>query len=251
MVQFSSLISKVMNNTYDTTAWECTLFYCVNRYSASVTDGAIQQQISQSWRNDSASHSKDSDLEYSPPFGNNSTFKVGSLAAEAMNSFMSTTFTGTGGINSTSPGSSFSSDVVHALYETIDYSRRIENLAISMTNNIRQQNDGSSSPFEGLAFKTETYVRVRWAWFSYPATLILASLLYLLGTIIENTYRDISIWKSNNMAMLFHGRGLDMDDPKSVPVTTMSDMKEQYNDVKVELVQKDNGSWKLVQRSVE
>lgn len=251
VLQFSSLTSKVMNNTQDITAWECAMFYCVNQYSASVTDGVIQQQISQTWRNDSATRSKGTDLEYSPPFGDGSTFKVASLAAKAMNSFMSATFTGSGGINSTTLGSAFSSDVIHVLFEIADYPSRIENLAISMTNNIRQQNDGSSSPFEGRAFKTETYVRVRWIWFSYPVTIIFTSLLYLLSTIIESAYRDVSIWKSNNMVMLFHGHKLKLHDPAHVPVTTMSEMKELYEGVKVELVRTDDDGWKLVQRPVE
>ncbi|KAL6721585.1 hypothetical protein ACLMJK_000689 [Lecanora helva] len=251
IIQFSSLLSKPMDTGYQTSAWECVMFYCINQYSASVTDGTIKQHISQSWRNDSASHSIDSDLWYKPPFGGNSTFKVASIAAKAMNSFMSTTFTGSGGINSTTSGSAFSSDVVHALYDTVDYSDRIENLAVSMSNNIRQQNDGNSSPFKGLAYQSETYVKVRWPWFSYPATLVLASLLYLFGTIVETTYRDVLIWKSYNMVMLFHGQNLDLYDPRYVPVTEVSQMREMFTGVNVGLVQTENDSWKLVQRPVK
>lgn len=217
----------------------------------------IQQQISSSWRNDSAKYSQSSDLIYNPPSqninvtANASSFKVANLAAKAMNTFMSSTFTGSGGVNGTVTGSAFSSDVIHALYDTTDYSHRIGNLATSMTNNIRQQNDSGSGPFKGQAFKTETYVRVRWAWFSYPAIVILFSLLYLLGTILETTYRDVAIWKSSNMAMLFHGQALGLDDPDYVPVTTLSEMSELYKDIKVNLVQTDDDGWKLVQRPVE
>jgi len=194
---------------------------------------------------------------YNPPSqiinitANASSFKVANLAAKAMNTFMSLTFTGSGGINSTVTGSAFSSDVIHALYDTTDYPHRIGNLATSMTNNIRQQNDSGSAPFKGQAFTTETYVRVRWAWFSYPAIVIASSLLYLVGTILETTYRDVAIWKSSNMAMLFHGQALGLDDPDRVPVTTLSEMSALYKDIKVDLVQMDDNGWKLVQRSVE
>jgi len=254
VVQFSALTSRTTGNSDDTMAWECAIFYCVNTHSATVTDGAIQQQISNSWRNDSATHSQSSDLVYNPPSqivnitANASSFKVANLAAKAMNTFMSSTFTGSGGINGTATGSAFSSDVIHALYDTTDYSYRIANLATSMTNNIRQQKDSGSSPFQGRAFKTETYVKVRWIWFSYPAIVIVSSLLYLLGTIIETTYRDVAIWKSSNMAMLFHGQALDLEDPNHVPVTTLSKMSEAYKDIEVELVQTDDDGWKLVQR---
>jgi len=233
------------------------MFYCINTYSATVTDGVIQQQLLNSWRNDSAAHSQSTDLIYNPPSqvpnitANASSFKVASLAAKAMNTFMASTFTGSGGINGTMTGSAFSSDVIHALYDTTNYPYRIANLATSMTNNIRQQNGSGSSPFEGRAFKSETYVKVRWAWFSYPAVVIASSLLYLLGTILESTYRDVAIWKSSNIVMLFHGQALDMNDPDHVPVTTSSEMSELYKDIKVELVQTDDNGWKLVQRHME
>ena len=254
VVQFSSLLSKRKNDYDDAFAWECALFYCINTYSASITDGVIEQRITQTWRNNSATHSQDPDLIYSPPksvinvTADASTFKVSSLAARAMNSFMSETFTGSGGINVSGTGSAFSSDVIHALYDTKDYSKRIENLAISMTNNIRQQNDSGSSPFSGLAFKTETYVKVRWAWFAYPTTVVALSLLYLIGTITETTYRDVLIWKSSNLAMLFHGQSLKLEHADRVLVGTLSEMSKKAGDVKVELVREMDEEWKLVQR---
>ena len=254
VVQFSSLISKRMNDSDDAVAWECALAYCVNTYSASVTDGQLHQKITQSWQNNSASLSQGSDLIYHPPESviditpNASTFRVDSLAAMAMNTFMSETFSGSGRINKSGSGSKFSSDVIHALYDTRNYSKRIGNLAMSMTNNIRQQNDSGSNPLSGTALETETYVKVRWAWFSYPAALIVLSLVYLLGTIIETTHRDILIWKSSNLAMLFHGRSLEMNKSDRGPVNALSQLSERAKDINVELVQIDEEDWKLRQR---
>ena len=161
MVRFSSLIFKRIDESDEVVAWECALSYCVNTYSASVSGGDVKQKIENTWRNNSASHSQGSDLIYNPPqsiiniTANASTFKVAGLAANAMNSFMCKTFTGSGGINSS--GSAFSSDVIHALYDIKDYSKGIENLATSMTNNVRQQNDSGSSPVEGIAYKVRTF----------------------------------------------------------------------------------------------
>lgn len=167
VVRFSSLISKRMKDSDNVLALECALSYCVNTYFASVTDGDIDQRVEETWRNNSASHSQGSDLIYNPPqsiiniTANASISKAVSLAASAMNSFMSETFSGSGGIYSSGSGSAFSSDVIYALYDTKNYSKSIENLAASMTNNIRQQNDSGSAPFEGVAYETETYVNVR------------------------------------------------------------------------------------------
>lgn len=135
-----------------------------------------------------------------------------------------------------------------ALYDTKDYSKRIGNLATSMTNNIRQQNDSGSSPVEGVAYKTETYLRVRWAWFAYPATVLALSLLYLLGTIIESRNRDILIWKSSNLALLLHGQGLELSRSDHLPVNTLSEMTEMAEGIEIELIQTSNEDWKLVQR---
>ena len=254
VVRFSSLLSKNMSDSYDVLAWECALSYCINTYSAIVTDGDIQQRIEKTWRNNSASHSQSSDLIYNPPqsiiniTANASIFKVASLAANAMNSFMSETFTGSGGTKSSNSGSAFSSDVIHALYNSKDYSKSIENLATSMTNNIRQQNDSGSSPFEGIAYKTETYVHVRWSWFAYSATVLALSLLYLLGTIIESRDRDVLIWKSSSLALLLHGQGLELSKNDRVPVNTLSEMNGLADDIKIELIQTSHEDWRLVQR---
>ncbi|KAK0507926.1 hypothetical protein JMJ35_009815 [Cladonia borealis] len=170
IIQFTSLISK---SNASPSAYECALFYCINTYTASVTDGAISQTITSTFLNNTATHSQSSDLLYTPPpsFTNNNTttsntttttFTVSSLAALALNSFMTTTFTGHGHISppSSNTTSFFSSDTIHALYSTTNYTARINNLAISMTNNIRQQNSSGSSPHPGIAFKTETYVKL-------------------------------------------------------------------------------------------
>ena len=214
----------------------------------------MEQRVEDTWRNNSASHSQGSDLIYNPPqpminiTANAATFKVARLAANAMNSFMSQSLTGSGGINSSSSGSAFSSDVIHALYDTKDYPTSIENLASSMTNNIRQQNDCCSSPFEGIAYESETYVHVRWAWFAYPATVLALSLLYLLGTIIESRNRDVLVWKSSNLALLLHGQGLELSTSDQTSVNTLSEMTEMAKDVEIELIQTNDEDWKLVQR---
>lgn len=117
-----------------------------------------------------------------------------------------------------------------------------------MTNNIRQQNDRCSSPFEGVAYESETYVHVRWEWFAYPATVLVLSLLYLLGTIIESRNRDVLVWKSSNLALLLHGQGLELSKSDHMPVNTLSEMTEMAKDVEIELIQTNDEDWKLVQR---
>ncbi len=253
VIKFSSLRSKKADNSGYASAMECAMWYCVNTYTATVVDGKLTQDLLSSWRNDSALPSQSSDLIYHPPasFTNTtaqfSVFRVTHLAAKSMNRFMSELFTGSGGVNSS--GSAFTSDIIQALYNTDQLSKLVDNLAISMTNNIRQQNESNfTRDWRGTAWKSETYVHVRWAWFSFPAALVLLSLALLTGTIIETRYRNIMIWKSNNLALLFHGRGLKLDTLDDTPVNKLSQMTEKAKGISVELIQGSSQAWNFVQK---
>ncbi|KAL8923219.1 MAG: hypothetical protein Q9172_003238 [Xanthocarpia lactea] len=250
VLRFTSLLSKKVADPDDALAVECSLYYCIGKYAASVTDGIIEQNLLASWRNDSARLDTKSDLILNPPasFSNKSgtePFRITHLAAVALNSFMSKTFTGSGGINSS--GSAFSSDVMHALYDTSNLTKRIENLATSMTNSIRGQDDNVSGPAYGVAWTSETYVHVRWGWLAFPATLILLATCFLLGVILETSYRDILVWKTSNIALLFHGRSLRLSSQSGKPVSKLSEMTSRATNIKAKLVESDADGWKLDQ----
>ena len=252
VVKFTSLISKRIEDPNDALAIECAMWYCVQTYRASVEDSVISQKVLASWRNDSATLAQSSDLFYNVSSYNLGTvtdtamFKVSYLAAKALNSFMAQTFTGNGGMNTT--GSAFSSDIMQALYNTDNLTARIGNLAISMTNNIRQQNDTVARPTHGTAWKNETYVHVRWAWLSFPIAVIALALAFLVGSIIETAYRDILVWKSSNLALLFHGQDLKLTDPPTIHVNKASQMTRMAEKVKLHLARNQDDDWRLVQK---
>lgn len=252
VLKFSTLVSKRVQDPDDAFAIECAMWYCVQTYATSVRDSLLQQTVISSWRNDSASLADRADLFYNLSSSKVSTeaeghgFKVAFLAAEALHSFMSETFTGNGGINNS--GSAFSSDVQQALYNTQNLSMRIDNLASAMTNNIRQQNDSVADPACGTTWRSETYVHVRWAWFSYPATVALFSFIFLLSAIVESASRKVLIWKASNLALLFHGQELDLTVGPAVRVNRVSRMSQMARDIKIELTQTLEKDWKLVQR---
>ncbi len=53
----------------------------------------------------------------------------------------------------------------------------------------------------------ETIVEVRWAWMTLPCVLLGASMLFMWLTIVEAAEGKAGIWKSNSLALLFHGLG--------------------------------------------
>ena len=251
VLRFSSLVSKKVSDPNSAFAAECLMFYCVASYNASVSDGIANQRLLASWRNDSARLDTSADLLLRPPasFANEPDpdvpYRVSHVAAHAINSFMSKTFTGFGGINNS--GSAFSSDVMQALYDSSNLTQRIDNLATSMSNNIRSQDDNVTGPVYGIAWASETYVHVRWAWFAFPATLVLLGVLFLLGTAIETSHRDVVVWKSNNLALIFHGRSLDLNSTSQKPVSKLSEMTDRATKIKATLIESSEGGWKLRQ----
>ena len=253
VVQFSTLISKHKNDFEDARAWECALYYCVNEYTATVTDGTFSQRVTRSWRNDSASYSQSGNLVYKPPASiinitaNESVFYVDNKAARSLNSFMSDAFTGDGSTGNSKPNAAFSSDAIHALYEAGNLSVRVDNLAVSISNNMRQQNDSDSAPFSGTALKGQTYIKVRWAWFAYPGALLAMSLLSLAAIILETRYRKVNVWKSSTLAVLFHGQQLELSIRGTLPADTLSQMSQNSRNLSVELIQTEDRKWRLAQ----
>ncbi|KAL8660521.1 MAG: hypothetical protein Q9202_006476 [Teloschistes flavicans] len=253
VLRFSSLISKKVSDPNDVYAVECSMFYCVGKYNASVSNGIADQRMLASWRNDSIRLDVESDIILNPPssFTNESNrdepFRVTHIAAAAINSFMSTTFTGSGGVNNS--GSAFSSDVMQALYDTSNLTKRIDNLATSMSNSIRGQDDHVSGPAYGIAWTKETYVHVRWGWFAFPVTLVSLASLFLLGIILETSHRDVLVWKSSNLALLFHGRNLNLTASSDTPVSQLSAMTSRASDIRAKLLETPQGGWELSQES--
>jgi len=54
---------------------------------------------------------------------------------------------------------------------------------------------------------SDTTVDVRWAWMTLPCVLLGASMLFMWLTIVEAAEGKAGIWKSNSLALLFHGLG--------------------------------------------
>ena len=250
LMRLGVLVSKSVRQPDAARALECAFFFCVNRYNATVSDSVIAQRVVDSWRNDSARTDDSHDLIYRPPASflnpdeDPEEFNVSALAAKALRTFMLQAFTGSGGLNES--GSAFSSDIIQALYKQLNLSERMDNLATSMTNNIREHNS-QYGPVIGTAWDSQTYVKVRWAWFSFPAAILVLTLLFLAGSMIETSQRKVLVWKSSNLALLFHGRGLDFRGSGQDRVSTVSEMNQIADDMDIRLVQDDEHTWQLSQ----
>lgn len=103
----------------------------------------------------------------------------------------------------------------NATLETVN--NTFANLATAMTNNMRQ--DGQRA--QGLTYKNELYVHVRWAWLTLPITLVFLSITFLTITMIQSA--NANVWKSSSLALLYHGL---RDGQHQGPVDSIQQMEE-------------------------
>ena len=88
--------------------------------------------------------------------------------------------------------------------------------------------------------------------------MVVLSVAYLVGTIVETTGRGVWIWKGSCLAMLLHGRGLWLGEEGAEGlgggqgVGRVSEMGERLGGLEVELVgvgeEDEKEGWRFVER---
>ena len=71
--------------------------------------------------------------------------------------------------------------------------------------------------------------------------------MLLTGLIVENAYDELRVWSASNIALLFHGQGLPLEDESHHPINTISQMTEKAQAVEVHLIKASNEEWRLVE----
>lgn len=108
------------------------------------------------------------------------------------------------------------------------------NMAEQMTVSIRGELAAEYSPeySYGSATWRDQMSHVRWGWLAYPISLVILSLIFLIGTIIKT--RNQEVWKTSILPMIFHAFG-GVDHEKFVKLDTVEEMKSASRGQKVYL----------------
>lgn len=114
------------------------------------------------------------------------------------------TFTGNETLYPTTVIRSSSSSAMTALNESPNIPMTMNNFAIAMTNYFR---DSSNTTIIGQAGRSEVYIRVSWLWITLPALLVAAGAAFLILAMLETKRRGECVWKTSELALLFHGLG--------------------------------------------
>lgn len=85
------------------------------------------------------------------------------------------------------------------LFNSANISDSVRQMAVSMTD--RMRSNKNSSHVTGTAYRTITYINVRWPWIILPAALVVLSAL-LFAAMIKTTRGDSVLWKSSVLPLM-------------------------------------------------
>ncbi|KAI9734516.1 MAG: hypothetical protein M1834_002116 [Cirrosporium novae-zelandiae] len=194
-------------------ATECALWFCVQALDISSKSGLQQQHTVETW-----SKYKNISLDPFPlnfTFASlptrmnapeNTTFSIDAVAFDALQQEVSSWFS-----QAEVWGSGALSDQVRILWDR-DASFVIPNMATSMTNIVRKtpyeippvgyNNSAYQNQYYGTGYQSEPFIKVRWPWLVYPATLTLISFPTLVATIFQSAASDVPSWRNSPLALL-------------------------------------------------
>jgi hypothetical protein len=246
---------------HNATSTECALYYCVRLYNAGVANGTFHESVLDTYQDETATDGTSLNLVNDINFTNitltpPSTWKLDQNVTKNYNAtnrawsgtYMQFQNLWSGSVNAsgTDPANrymSYSSDTLQTMFE-LNYTglqHTFDNIAHSMTNNIRQS---SGELGGGIAYQAIPYVVVAWGWIALPLTLLVVALILLATTIIQTRKAGTKLWKTSSLAAFYHpltetGRGKVGGARDKVQLDKISE------DVHVKWAETDKG-WRLV-----
>ena len=230
-----------------TIASECALWMCIQTYNASQVDGNKTELITSEF-SDFVSFTIDPhDIEnytYLQPYSN---YTVSSDAYDAMTEYIQGVDYFDGNIQVGGGGQLPSSDFVQAIWyasaDPGDLNAWSQNLAKGITNVIRTTAPQPSGLYDGKAYQLG--IRVRWPWIVLPTSLVLASLIILISTIVRTERSCVGAWKSSPLTLLFMEVDEDIRKRASGQTGRRDGLRSSTGRIKVTMRADEQGDWML------
>lgn len=206
--------ATMVYTTRNTTAWppkpsftECALYWCEKEYAPSnfsaTSDPApvsrtqqlqiVKEGGSNMWVQNIYKFVPPGKLK--PLSNKTSTYHVSEILSITLIQRLANLFNITASFSENQPSVSAAMYDILSLNNITDIAH---SLSLTLTDTIRAADVGSRMP--GKAFRTETYIHVRWPWIILPIFVVLASILLLLVTTIA-TRHDV-LWKNSLLPLL-------------------------------------------------
>ncbi len=253
-----------MSTGFVSTANICALNLCAREYNVSMTSGLLRSEIISTSYSDFTWHPWHPDPENDdlvvpgsssyrfsfPNSVNNFTFihNASTYSMESfevgLNSSLREILEGDLTFNSFSSIEERSKSATSMLQSGLNASSNIpetmDRVAAAMTNRLR---DVSSLNVQGQSGSMELYVRVSWLWLVLPILSVFLGTVLLISVITVTGKHQMPIWKTSELALLFHGLDFLLDD--TVETRKVSEMEEIAMAMQVKLGHGSGGALKL------
>jgi hypothetical protein len=97
--------------------------------------------------------------------------------------------------------------LVNALWESDNLTQTFNNVALSLTNQIR--NTAINSPkyqeATGDTLMWVIHVKVQWSYLAFPIAMITLGIVYVLLIVVESTRLQVPVWKESALPSVLHG----------------------------------------------
>jgi hypothetical protein len=223
---------------YNPWATQCTLEYCVQTLETAVVDGKLSQNVTKTTTNsttvDIFNTKGVSPVSITSP--NGTSLFISEAAALGIQSWFSDLFINGSASRNASEGvvrdqsvivnltvgissgtTYFDNDIVQTFYwDYYEYpnglTKAMSDLSTAMTVAFRSFH--GVNQIAGTAFGMETHLQVHWSWIVVPVLIVVCTLIFL-ALVTWNAHRHkVPLWKSNALAVLFAGMGLDHETRK-------------------------------------
>ncbi|KAB5578350.1 hypothetical protein GE09DRAFT_1199650 [Coniochaeta sp. 2T2.1] len=237
------------------TANQCALWFCVQEYLLSVSEGQTNSSLLATWPTtqfESASSSHPAwyrfvdipdSFNVQPP---SAIYAVTGDAISVLRGFAAGLTSGTVAINANVLD--FSSDWIEAMWNaTSDLDSWMETFTLAMSNEIRQRGkvdySSGNNHYNGFATEMAPFIRVQWLWMVYPGELIAGSLWFLSHTILRGAHDGVSVWKSDALPMLFCKVDNGIHDRVKDGMDLPNGLEERVGHTQVALYRGERGEW--------
>ncbi|BCS18843.1 DUF3176 domain-containing protein [Aspergillus puulaauensis] len=220
------------------TAMQCSLYWCVNTYNATVKNGSTSEPVLESYYDNTASFSyryanhEDSTIVLNPPVSGSmapANFTIEKKSSNGLSRWLADKFQFRKGnslcaetdVGFTGHGTDFI-----PFFEKQPLPDLFGRLAAGITTYIRSANEivfvpdnpefgmytlshGGTEPAHGTAWAVQTLLYIHWGWITLPAVLLVLTMAFLVITALQSRNRSLDVWKSSTLPLLCSGLGLD------------------------------------------
>lgn len=235
LIKLASVTSSATPGSLST-ADICVLSVCAREYNISMASGILQLEIVST----SYSNLAKDDVDQTPTFRSAFEARMRDVLQEILEGELF--------LYGEAPGDRFFPAVANmlptGLNASSDIPKTMERIAAAMTNRLR---DMSSHKVQGLSGSMELYVRVSWLWLLLPGFSVTFGTLLLVAVMITTRKHKLPIWKTSELALLFHG--LDFQVGNTVKMHRASEMEDLASALQVRLGRNSDGTLKLERKS--